>query len=77
MPYSVPVNNFFRTVRMATRQGAINEKCKDCIYDPKAGGNWRQQTSACTIKSCALWPFRPKSKPKKAVLQGAEGASHG
>jgi hypothetical protein len=39
---------------------AINEKCKDCIYDPLSGlGNWRQQVTACTIKTCSLWPVRP------------------
>ncbi len=41
---------------------AINDKCKDCIYDPKCGGGtWRQQVSDCAIKSCPLWPVRPKS----------------
>mgnify|MGYP006270936887 CR=1 FL=1 len=49
---------------MATRGQAINEKCKDCIYDPKAPGNWRQQVTGCTSIKCALWPFRPVSKPK-------------
>lgn len=38
----------------------IDAKCKDCIYDPLSGlGTWRQQTEACTIKSCSLWPVRP------------------
>lgn len=41
---------------------AINEKCKDCIYDPLDRGNWRQQTQACTSMDCALWPYRPVSK---------------
>lgn len=50
-----------------SRQQAINAKCKDCIYDPMCGGgNWRQQVAACTIKTCALWPYRPLSKPKVA-----------
>lgn len=41
---------------------AINEKCRDCIYDPLSGlGNWRQQVTACTIKTCSLWPVRPLS----------------
>ena len=43
-----------------SRTKAINEKCKDCIYDPKAPGTWREQTEACpSEKSCALWPYRP------------------
>ena len=43
-----------------SRTKAINEKCKDCIYDPKVGGTWREQVELCTSeKSCALWPYRP------------------
>ena len=43
---------------------AVNEKCKDCIYDPMSGlGNWRQQVEACEIPDCPLWPIRPKSRP--------------
>jgi hypothetical protein len=38
----------------------INEKCKDCIYDPASKGTWRQQVSLCCIRSCPLWSFRPK-----------------
>ncbi len=45
-----------------SRTKAINEKCKDCIYDPKIAGTWREQVSACTSeKCCALWPYRPIS----------------
>lgn len=48
-------------------RAAINAKCKDCIYDPNCGGGtWRQQTEACTIKSCGLWPYRPRSATKVA-----------
>lgn len=43
---------------------AINDKCKDCIYDPLAGGNWRQQVEACTCRDCPLYPYRPKSKSR-------------
>jgi hypothetical protein len=44
---------------------AINAKCRDCAYDPVSGlGTWRQQTEACTIKTCSLWPYRPKSSGK-------------
>lgn len=46
---------------------AINEKCKDCIYDNLAPGNWRQQVEACTcVTSCPLWNVRPKSSKKEA-----------
>ena len=45
---------------------AINQQCKDCIYDPHGGyGNWRQQVEACTCPSCSLFPVRPTSSPKK------------
>ena len=43
---------------------AINEKCRDCIYDKCAPGNWRQQVEACAIVACSLYPYRPKSKGK-------------
>ena len=52
-----------------SRQKAINDKCRDCIYDPQAPGNWRQQTGACTIKSCSLWPYRPVSRPDRRTVQ--------
>lgn len=43
-----------------SRTKAINEKCKDCIYDTAVPGSWRAQVEACTSeRSCALWPYRP------------------
>ena len=42
---------------------AINEKCRERIYDPIGGnGNWRQQVTACTSPGCPLYPLRPVSK---------------
>src|SRR5277367_5495873 len=39
---------------------AINDKCKDCIYDPQSGGGtWREQVAQCSCISCPLWPVRP------------------
>jgi hypothetical protein len=38
----------------------IDEKCKDCIYDPTVPGTWRQQVSLCTAKTCPLWRIRAK-----------------
>lgn len=44
-------------------RGAVNAKCKQCIYDPKSGlGTWRQQTQGCTVTQCPLWPYRPMSE---------------
>lgn len=49
---------------MSLRQ-AVNEHCKNCIYDPQSGlGTWRQQVEACTVTECAIWPHRPKSKKR-------------
>jgi hypothetical protein len=42
-----------------SRTKAINEKCKDCIYDHAAPGTWREQVELCTSQSCALWQHRP------------------
>lgn len=41
---------------------AVNEKCKDCIYDPAWVGTWRQQVQLCTVKSCPLYALRPVSE---------------
>ena len=48
---------------------AINDKCKECIYDesPGSGGTWRQQVEACTSYSCPLYPVRPVSEGKKEI----------
>ena len=32
---------------------AIDEKCKDCIYDPEVEGGWKQQVWACELQACA------------------------
>ena len=44
---------------MASLKQAIADKCKDCIYDPLAGGTWREQVEMCRSTKCALWPVRP------------------
>lgn len=62
-----------RTPRPSMR-AAINRMCKECIYDPKAGGgNWRQQVGACAMTACPLHVLRPVSRPKKAARDGAGG----
>lgn len=45
-----------------TRGAAIAAKCKDCIHDPAAPGNWKEQVSACSSVECPLWRFRPVSR---------------
>jgi len=51
---------------------AINEKCRDCIYDPASEGTWRQQAYSCSFLSCPLWHVRPKPISRvidKVILQ--------
>ena len=40
-------------------RSAINEKCRDCIYDEAEPGSAAQQIETCTIVACGLWPVRP------------------
>jgi len=40
---------------------AIDNNCKNCIYDDLAAGTWRQQVTLCSVKSCALRDVRPKT----------------
>jgi len=49
------------TARKSLRT-AIDEKCRDCIFDPAAVGNWRQQVTLCSVYSCPLWEVRPVSR---------------
>lgn len=47
---------------------AIMEKCKDCTCHDFA------ELKGCTVKSCALWPFRlsKQLQKKEAVALGLE-----
>jgi hypothetical protein len=49
--------------RISLRQ-SINNKCKDCIYDPVQKGSWREQVENCTSSACPLFDVRPKSTKK-------------
>ena len=40
---------------------AIDAKCKECIYDKRAPGRWREQVAACESSLCPLHTVRPKS----------------
>ena len=44
---------------------AINDKCRDCAYDPLAEGTWRAQVSDCGGTECPLYRVRPLSKGAK------------
>jgi len=39
----------------------INDFCKECTYDDKAPGTWRQQVTLCGSKNCPLYDVRPKT----------------
>lgn len=44
-------------------RGAIDAKCRECIYDQKSGlGSWREQVAACTSTTCPLFGVRPRSR---------------
>lgn len=42
-----------------SRKAAIEQHCRDCIFDPNASGTWREQVGNCTSINCSLRPFRP------------------
>ena len=44
---------------MASLKKCIEDKCRDCSYDPQQPGSWRSQVQSCTVTSCALWTVRP------------------
>ncbi len=43
----------------SSRKLAIEAKCRDCIYDEKECGTWRQQVESCTCYECPLFNYRP------------------
>jgi hypothetical protein len=45
---------------------AITAHCKECVYDNKDSGTWRQQTEACQITSCPLHQHRPVTGGRNA-----------
>lgn len=68
-----PVNQPLQPIGKPSRpslRAAINAKCKECIYDCLSGaGNWREQVTACTSRTCPLYAVRPLSSADK---EGAE-----
>ena len=56
-------------IKRPSMRKAINDKCKECIYDPESGtGTWREQVEGCSCQSCPLFDLRPVSGGKKAIL---------
>jgi hypothetical protein len=54
-----------RVRRKPSLRGAINAQCKQCVYDPMAGGTWREQVADCRGFTCPLYPVRPHPTVKK------------
>jgi len=56
---------------MASLRKAINEKCKDCIYDPIGGnGTWLKQAADCTAFTCPLHTVRPTLRDR-SIKEGS------
>ena len=49
-------------------RNAIDGMCKQCLYDERAKGGWRQQIEACTMPTCNLYNLRPL--PRKRTTKG-------
>lgn len=57
-----------------SRTKALNEMCKTCIYDQKAGGSWREQVEACKSSHCPLWQHRPMTVATITLHRKTKGA---
>jgi len=57
---------------MTTRKQAINGFCKQCIYDDKSEGTWRQQVEGCTAITCPLFGWRPITEALKREVNGVQ-----
>jgi len=44
---------------MITLRAAINDKCRECVFDRHGPDPWRQQAEAYTAISCPLYSVRP------------------
>lgn len=62
---------------MASLKKAIEEKCKDCTYDPEAPGTWREQVEACSVKTCPLWEVRPLTVATVNIRRGEAALKNG
>ena len=60
---------------MASLKKCIEEKCKDCTYDPQQAGSWRSQVQDCRVKTCALWEVRPITMETLLRNRKEKGAS--
>ena len=54
-------------------RSAINDHCRECSYDPKVSGTWREQIAACPSVNCHLHDVRPV--PRTCQIGGKIDAS--
>lgn len=47
------------TISRLSLRSAIDDKCKECVYDPLARGAWREQVADCGGVNCRLYSVRP------------------
>jgi hypothetical protein len=60
------------TARRPSLRAAIDQHCKNCLYDPGRGnGAWREQIDRCSSTNCALWPVRPRSDSQRLLKAGS------
>ena len=41
-------------------RAAINDKCKECLFDEQERGTWREQIFMCADVRCPLYRVRPR-----------------
>lgn len=58
-----------------SRKLAIEDMCKQCIYDPCQPGTWRQQTEACVSAPCPLFIYRPRARKIDTPRDQSRGGS--
>lgn len=58
-----------------SRKQAIEQMCKQCIYDPGQSGTWRQQTEACVSSPCPLFKYRPRARKIDTPRDQSRGGS--
>ena len=44
---------------MPSYRKAVNNMCRQCIYDPAQKGAWMEQVTECTDIGCSLYDVRP------------------
>ena len=60
--------------RKKSLRKAIDENCKECIYDPLAVGSWRKQVTLCTVNKCPLYPKKSSSPECKVSFRWCQKA---